>query len=250
MIKRFNRFELKYIVRIGTCERLVAEVAEQMSPDRMGEAGVYPVTSLYYDTADLQFYRSKIDGVKYRRKVRIRLYGPAPDPSANPTVMVEIKQRINRTTQKRRVALPLREAYALCRGHLERTWSDERDEAVASEVAYLARSLHLRPTCVVGYVRRAFAGGPFEPGLRLTFDHDLWARPPGDGLLDHGQRYAVLRPELAVLEVKANDAVPLWVSRMLARNGCTLERISKYCAGVARVVRDAPAARGVASWMS
>ena len=37
------------------------------------------------------------------------------------------------------------------------------------------------------------------------------------------------------MEVKANDAVPLWVSRMLARHGCEIQRFSKYVAGVSHL---------------
>jgi hypothetical protein len=229
MIRRFNRFELKYLVPIATWEGMIREISAQMSPDPMGKEGVYPVTSLYYDTPDRQFYRSKLDGVKYRRKLRIRMYG---EPSeANPRVMVEIKQRINRTTQKRRVRARLEEAYALCEGEAPNLASaDEEDRAVASEVEFLSRTLKLERSCTVGYLRRAFVGGPFETGLRLTFDHVLWVARP-TGLTEPCARHSILRPEIAVVEVKANDAVPLWVSRMLARHRCTLQRFSKYCAG-------------------
>ena len=37
------------------------------------------------------------------------------------------------------------------------------------------------------------------------------------------------------MEVKANNAVPLWVSHLLARYNVPLGRFSKYCAGVARL---------------
>jgi len=40
-------------------------------------------------------------------------------------------------------------------------------------------------------------------------------------------------PDWCIMEVKANDAVPDWVTFMLARHGCQLRRVSKYCAGLA-----------------
>ena len=49
-----------------------------------------------------------------------------------------------------------------------------------------------------------------------------------------------------VMEVKVNDAVPLWVSRMIARHNCSLRRISKYCKGLAclrSTAREAERAR-------
>jgi VTC domain len=37
------------------------------------------------------------------------------------------------------------------------------------------------------------------------------------------------------MEVKADDRVPEWTTSLLARHGCQLTRVSKYCAGVARL---------------
>ncbi len=239
MIRTFNRFELKYIVPSQLRPSLLENVRAQMTPDAEGsESGVYRVTSLYYDTADLQFYRSKLDGLKYRRKVRIRLYGEPQHEGQE--VMVEIKQRINRTTQKRRVCLPLPEAYKLCAGRLERELDDAKDRRTAAEVEYLARSLVLSPRCVIAYTRQAFMGGPYEPGLRLTFDYGLCCWDGSRGLFGTAQRHGFLSPDLMVLEVKANEHIPMWVSHMLARHGCALRRYSKYCNGLAHLMSVVP----------
>ena len=44
--------------------------------------------------------------------------------------------------------------------------------------------------------------------------------------------------EHVVMEVKVNHAVPLWITHLLARHGCTLRRFSKYCAGVVRLSNE------------
>ena len=137
-----------------------------------GETGTYKVTSLYYDTDDLFFYRSKIDGNRFRRKIRIRQYGDF-STAASTSAMLEIKQRIGRTTQKRRLAVTLDEAEALCRGERGRAWEDARDADVAGEIEYLVLNLRLRPTCLVSYTRQAFMGSRYEPGLRITYDERL-----------------------------------------------------------------------------
>ena len=51
-------------------------------------------------------------------------------------------------------------------------------------------------------------------------------------------------PDWCVMEVKVNEAVPDWVTSLLARHGCQLRRMSKYCAGVAtgRGIRVMPLA--------
>ncbi len=246
MIHEFNRLELKYVMPALVRDALMSELARNVSPDPEGEAGVYRVSSLYYDSPDLTCYRSKIEGIKFRRKVRIRRYGP---PTSDPrcVVMVEIKQRINRTTQKRRIALPLREAYSLCIGELCKEWSDTTDARVADEVAFLARTLQLRPSCVVGYIRQAFVGSRYEPGLRITFDTGLWSSAAGVGLAA-ATRHAFLPPDWVVMELKSDRAMPLWVSHLLARHQVALTRFSKYCEGLEGLMRlglaDGPGAAG------
>src|SRR5699024_6341318 len=69
--------------------------------------------SVYYDTSRLRFYFEKIEGLKFRRKLRIRRYGETGEAAdENSPVSVEIKQRVNRVTQKRRVILPYERALA------------------------------------------------------------------------------------------------------------------------------------------
>jgi len=230
--KRFNRFELKYRIKAAVADRLAKALLENMVPDPEGDvSGSYAITSLYFDTPGLDFYRAKIEGLKFRRKLRIRRYGQL-SASPDAAVTVEIKQRINRTTQKRRVAMSLADAFTLCRGEDAGPFEDPVDAATASEIEYLVRSLSLHPVCTVGYQRAAYMGSSYDPGLRVTFDRALWVRDPKFALTDDGARHTFLPPSEVILEVKANDAVPLWISRMLALHGCEIDRYSKYCEGV------------------
>ena len=230
MLKQFNRFELKYVVRAADFNALRADLALHMRPDANGRDGAYAITSLYYDSPDLACMRAKIEGIKFRRKLRIRRYGRGDGP-----VFVEIKQRINRTTQKRRLVLELDRAYDLCADRFAGGFEDAADAAVADEARFMARALDWRPTCLVGYRRYALTGGEYEPGLRVTFDSGLWAALPDDGLDGGAARHRLLAPQFLVMEVKANEAVPLWLANLLARHECALRRYSKYCAGVARL---------------
>lgn len=231
MKRRFNRFELKYVIDAARRDALLDEIRSNMAPDPYGEDGTYRVTSLYYDSPDFVCFDSKIEGIRYRRKVRIRTYGAhEEDPTAE--VAVEIKQRINRTVQKRRVGMPLAEAVALlAREHTPDVADDDRG-SIIGELEYLTRSLVLQPACVITYLRQAWVGSRYEPGLRLTFDQRPAVRS-ATRMLGPGSKDRPFMPETSmIMEVKADDAVPLWVSRMLARNDCSLTRISKYCVGL------------------
>ncbi|MEQ9502793.1 MAG: polyphosphate polymerase domain-containing protein [Deltaproteobacteria bacterium] len=234
MKRRFNRFELKFVIDDAVAKALTEDLAVNMTLDPYGADGVYRVTSLYYDSPDFVCFRSKVEGIKYRRKVRVRTYGHAA-ASMDSKVALEIKQRINRTVQKRRVRTSLRAATDLIERHELPEGDDAEDREVLSEVLYLARMLHLEPACVISYLREAWIGGTYEPGLRITFDRALSVRGPDHGLLEGMRDQLFAPPDRVILEVKADEAVPLWVTRMLTRHGCQLTRVSKYCAGLARL---------------
>ena len=233
MIKRFNRYELKYIVKIDKAERIMADLESFTEPDAYGGLRGYPLVSLYYDSPGYDFFWAKIEGIKFRRKLRIRIYPKDPIESTA-YGMVEIKQRINRTVQKRRLKLPLDEAEQLCRGITPQRDLDPMDRQVASEVQYMASAMHLCPTCITAYHRKAFVGGFYDAGLRITFDTNVAYRVHGLTVNLSAVNHLVLPLEWSIMEIKANDAVPDWVTSLLARHECQLQRVSKYCAGIAQ----------------
>jgi hypothetical protein len=234
MIRRFNRFELKYILPLAQSARLMDELREHISPDLHDGAGGYPVVSLYYDSPDHECFWAKIEGLKYRRKLRLRIY-PGQDIRQVETAAVEIKQRINKTVQKRRLSLPLARAEALCEGEFELDGLDELDSQVAQEVMFLRQSLALRPTAITAYHRRAFEGRHENAGLRVTFDTHIAARMHALQLNESAVNRLIVPEDWCVMEVKADERVPQWVASLLARHRCQLGRISKYCTAVAQI---------------
>jgi SPX domain protein involved in polyphosphate accumulation len=229
VIRRFNRYELKYIVPMAKVDAICEDLKGFTVPDdHDGERG-YRIVSLYYDSPDHDCFWAKIEGLKFRRKLRLRVY-PAGDIERTTAGMVEIKQRMNRTVQKRRLELPLAEAELLCAGTLPRGDLDPLDLQVATEVQYMVRAMHLRPTCITTYMRRAFVGGLYDSGLRITFDMNVGGRAHALEVGLSASNRLFLPPDWSIMEVKANDTVPDWVTSLLGRHGCQIHRVSKYCA--------------------
>lgn len=233
MIRRFNRYELKYLIDARRRDELVSDLSHFLVPDRHGDSrGFYHVASLYYDSPDLEAYRSKIEGLRFRRKLRLRVYPPDGDVRKVTQGHVEIKQRTNRTVQKRRLVLPLREAEALCRADEPLRALDPLDAEVASEVHYMVRAQRLRPTCIVAYQRQAFVAERFDSGMRVTFDVNLRGRTTALQIDERAANHFFIRPDHLVLEVKVNERIPSFMVALLARHECVLTRLSKYCAVV------------------
>ena len=231
----FNRYELKYLVPEDKVPAIREELNQHMVRDPyVGPTG-YGVWSVYYDTANLRFYREKIEGLKFRRKLRIRRYGEtggADEPiSADAMVAVEIKQRVNRVTQKRRVMLPYHLALDLCDRH-QRIEYPGADQSFIDEVLDLSIRLQLRPTVMTGYRREPYVGTNADLGLRVTLDHKVSGRDRDFDLRAEAENRFIIRPDLAVMEVKVNERAPYWVTDMAARHDLQVQRISKYCQSI------------------
>ncbi len=74
-IRKFNRFELKYLITLQQAEKFKGALRDYMRPDEHGnDNGRYALTSLYFDSPDLRCYWEKEYGIRYRRKLRLRRY--------------------------------------------------------------------------------------------------------------------------------------------------------------------------------
>ncbi|MFF8699914.1 polyphosphate polymerase domain-containing protein [Streptomyces albidoflavus] len=224
----FNRFELKYLVPVEQAAEIRDELAERMERDAHSPVGGYGVWSLYYDTPQLRFYWEKIEGLKFRRKLRIRHYGDLDGVTDASPVCVEIKQRVNRVTQKRRITLPYGVARQLCDGR-ELVPHSVRERAFVEEVLELVVRLNLRPAAITGYQREALVGRDADTGLRVTLDRRVRGR---DRDFHFGTRTPENRftipPHLAVMEIKVNERTPYWITDLAARRNLNLVRVSKY----------------------
>ncbi|SNT64633.1 VTC domain-containing protein [Asanoa hainanensis] len=224
----FNRYEIKYLLPVTAVPALRRVLAGRMEPDsHSAGSGGYGVWSLYYDTRDLRFYWEKIEGLRFRRKLRIRHYGDRSTIDDDTAVYVEIKQRVNRVTQKRRLALPYRLARELCDGRAK-----VAQDPFLDEVLELLCGLDLRPIATTGYQREAFVGRGADAGLRVTLDHRVRGRDRDFHLGADAENRLIVPARLAVVEFKANERVPYWLTDLAAELNLSVVRMSKYCQSV------------------
>jgi hypothetical protein len=220
----FNRYEIKYVMPADAVPVLRTELARRLDVDSHGVSGGYGVWSLYYDTRDLRFYWEKIEGLRFRRKLRIRHYGDRFTVDDDTIVYVEVKHLFNRVTQKRL-------ARELCDG---RTMVDHdpSQKAFLEEVLELICGLDLRPVAMTGYQREAFVGRDAEAGLRVTIDHRVRGRDRDFHLGADSENRLIVPARLAVVEFKANERVPYWLTDLAAGSNLSVVRVSKYCQSV------------------
>jgi SPX domain protein involved in polyphosphate accumulation len=232
VVRSFNRFELKYLLSLQQAELVKTSLRAYLIADEHGNGnGRYPLTSLYYDSPDYRCYWEKVDGVKFRRKLRIRCYDECQSLTEDSPVFVEIKQRVSRVTQKRRAVLPYAAALQLCNDRLLPE-HDSQDKAVVDEIHSFLWQYNLRPTSIVRYERAALIGTDLDLGLRVTFDTKLTCQLNPLRLDEPPTGVPMLSPGQVVMEIKANERVPYWLTELVAAHNLKMVRMSKYCRSI------------------
>ena len=225
-IEIFRRKEQKYLITTKQYKQLVQLISPYMRPDKYGIDGRYTVTSLYFESDDHKIYFETKNKLKYRQKLRLRIYD---NTDINGTAFFEVKQKHKKVVNKRRMLLPLSEAYR----YIERQDPcidnyDGSNVQVLREIDYFRNLYRLEPEMIVSYDRHALHCIT-DPDLRITFDFNLRCRN-NDLSLENGPYGAhFIDPDLVVLEVKVNDSVPLWLTRILQQLNCEQRSASKFC---------------------
>ena len=231
-IRKFNRFELKYLISVKQAEAVKASVCKYMAPDTYGNKdGRYAIANLYYDSPKFHCYWEKEHGIKFRRKLRIRHYLTDEVLTENTPVFLEVKQRIDRVTQKRRAVLSYLDALRLCNDRKIPDY-DPQDRPVIEEIFVMLWRYQLVPAVIVRYDRQAFIGSIYDAGMRVTFDTNLTFQAYPLHLHEKRSELPVLSPGKVILEIKVNDRVPLWLTELIAAHNLQLSRISKYCCSI------------------
>jgi len=194
----------------------------------------YTVRSLYYDSPDLDFYWEKVDGLKVRRKLRIRTYNTRDKDSV---AFLEIKRRYGTAVVKERAKYTFEEIVRLMSSP-ENIWLSYRQSTDGSLV--LGKWIdnivrwNLEPTVLVVYEREAYVGrSKDENDIRLTIDSDVRVRMT-DGIeqIFEDQNLTHVVSNLCVLELKYNHFMPKWMRGLVMEFSLHQRSISKYCMGI------------------
>ncbi len=212
-----KRYELKYVLTKEQKDYIIGELKGHMQADQFG---LSQIASLYYDTPDYRLIRTSLEKPLFKEKIRLRSYGLATDTSP---VFLELKRKADGIVYKRRVqtTIPLVNKFFACEGDICAPGQ------INSEITtFRDFYMDLVPACMIIYDRTAY----FEPGgdLRLTIDND--PRYRSDHLdLKYSMDGTSLLPEGgAILEIKVQQAMPLWLTEILSRGKIYKSSFSKY----------------------
>jgi len=213
----FERRELKYLVSENVIPLLIPRLREHMCDDAHG---VYTVSNIYFDTQDFDLIRRSLEKPVYKEKLRLRSYS-VPD-SDNSIVFLELKKKYKDTVYKRRVPMTLWDAKDyLLYGH-----NPHDDGQIMRELKWSVDYYGLTPKVYIAYDRIALTGTD-DPALRITFDNNIRYRA-NDLLLTAGTDGCQIDSGGYVMEIKVQNAMPLWLARLLSELRIFSTSFSKY----------------------
>lgn len=213
----FNRYEKKYLLSREQYEKLMEKVKPYVKEDLYKE---YEIRNIYYDTEQNELIRTSIEKPVYKEKFRIRCYG---QPTKDSKVFLEIKKKYNGLVNKRRITLPYSEAEAYLKGNREQVLNKQ----ISGEITYLMERYELKPRLYLAYNRIAFSGLE-DDGFRLTFDYNIRGRWEELNLVSDEKVESLLEEGQRLMEVKVNNALPLWFVKILSELEIRSTSFSKY----------------------
>ena len=231
------RYELKFKIPHSLKQSLLESLQVDLKRDpHATKEGTYRVSSLYYDSPQLDAYWEKLDGVLHRQKYRLRYYGVA-DGSPQAAFM-EIKHRHDKTVSKERIGLKSVEAGKL----LNHSWNlsrlpeaclePDRHRAAVSRIIRAFHASSLQPIVVVSYIREPWMG-IHDTDLRVTFDMFGEAHGPeafeAPGVV--AGRPFMDRDDI-ILEIKFDRFLPRWLQQRLIAERLRPVRFSKYAEAI------------------
>ena len=209
-----QRYELKYILNKDQLTYLKTAIASHMKLDEYGRTSIM---SIYYDTADYRLVRASIEKPEFKEKLRLRSYGLANKDSK---VFLELKRKVAGIVYKRRLALTEDAANEFFSNHYD------IDSQIGLEISYFKKYYQeLNPAFLIIYDREAYK--EIDGDLRLTIDENPRYRTNNLNLHTSLDGESLLPEGSAILEIKIQQAFPLWLSNILAKGKIYKSSFSK-----------------------
>ena len=213
----FQRYEKKYLLDMEQYDGFLKKVDGYMQVDEYGKS---TICNIYYDTEYYDLIRASIEKPPYKEKLRLRSYGV---PKLSDMVFLEVKKKYGGIVYKRRIALPLYEAYE----SLERGYLAGDKGQIGRELNYFIRRYRPVPKLYLAYDRIAMFGTE-DPELRMTFDFDVRSREEDLDLTKGDKGVLLSKEEKVILEIKVRDAYPFWLVQALEQLAIYPGSFSKY----------------------
>jgi len=227
-----NRREYKYLIPADLLDVIRNELRPHLIYDSFAGKRVskeYSVRSIYLDTIDFKHYYEKVQGLKIRKKFRIRGYNTCEEDSK---VFFEIKRKYDNFISKNRSSTYFANLEPMLRsGDFESLILNGDKEIVlkdANHFFYYYYRESLRPLILIVYEREAYYS-KFDPKFRISFDKNLRSKDfPEITDLYNDDVLSIVNPNFFILEVKFSGSYPSWMKDIFTKYNIKRRSVSKY----------------------
>jgi len=230
------RYERKYLVENYLLDELRERIKPFVRPDifarEQAEYPQYTVRSIYYDNLQKDAVYTKLEGLRNRKKLRIRGYN---HENRDSIVFLEIKRKIADRIAKNRAKV----LYSDLRDLLETgdyapflLDYNQRQSDDAARFLFNMSRYHMMPVNLIVYEREPYHG-LMDPGLRITFDKNIRSRiNPDIGDLFGDLDFEYPWKSHFILEIKYfNPPMPIWLKSIVIDYNLKNSALSKYVEG-------------------
>ena len=203
IISVMKRYELKYRLSKEQVAYFKEQILNYMKIDKYG---LTTISSIYFDTPNFSLINRSIEKPEYKEKIRLRSYGIAKE---NSPVFLEIKRKNEKIVYKRRIKTTEEKVERFL------TLDEEFDKnQISRELeAFKENYKVLEPKYLVIYDRIAYYQD--DSDVRITLDMNPRYRVDNLNLHTSNEGIPLLGEGEAILEVKVQHSVPLWLVKIL-----------------------------------
>lgn len=227
----FERTEKKYLLTNKQYTDLLNKSAFHLIEDEFKE---FTVNNIYFDNDDDLLIRRSISKPYYKEKLRLRGYNDIRDDE----LFLEIKKKHNKVVYKRRAKITFNE--------VDNDFQFEHeDNQIEKEISYFIKRYNPIPKYYIGYKRFAYKDRE-NKNLRLTFDKDITYRLDDLDLRSGFYGKKLLNKDEVIMEIKTNEAIPLWLVE-------SLNELKIYPTSYSKVgniyIKELTESRGITLWV-
>lgn len=224
IISVMKRYELKYLLNKNQLHYFMDQISHYMKVDKYG---LTSIASIYFDTPDYRLINKSIEKPKYKEKLRLRGYGlVASDKKA----FLEVKRKCEGIVYKRRIALLENEAYEL----ISSKEAKDKSQISRELETFMETYKNLEPKYMIIYDRLAYYQD--DSDLRITIDMNPRYRTNDLNLHTSMEGTPLIEEGGAILEIKVQHSVPLWLSAILSEGKIYQTSFSKV--GTAHILES------------
>ena len=230
----FSRYEFKFLLNKKKAKQIENEIKNFMILDEnalKNKNNKYFVRSLYFDTPNYANFYEKVDGIKIRKKFRIRSY--TDKMKENSSLFLEMKGRRNQRTYKIRTQILHKHLkYILDKNKFNLLKSlYSKKNIVINDFIYDTLKKKIEPKVIVDYYRKPYVN-KFGLLFRLTFDTNVLSSPGKNIFESKGNlNFKECMAGKTILELKFERSIHPWFHKIIQNYDLVRLSISKFALG-------------------